>query len=232
MFEERTKDWVPRTQLGRKVMNGEIKTIDEIFKKGLLIREPEIVDFLIPDLENELIFTGGVPGKGGGKKRTALRVTTRMHKSGRRRTIKALVIIGNKNGVVGNGFANGKDARTAIEKAIKQAKLNMMSIRRGCGSWECGCKNPHSIPFKASGKVGSVYVELIPAPRGISLCVADEAKKIMRLAGIKDLWMQSRGDTSTRLNFILAIFKALSNLNKMKVKKDVVEETGLHEGAI
>ncbi len=132
-------NWVPKTGLGRKVMNGEITSIDEIFDKGLIIREPEIVEVLVPELETYLIRTGGMPGKGGGKSRTSVRVTTRMHKSGRRRTLHALVIAGNCNGLLGMGYATGEDAQRAIQKAERQAKLHMVPIRRGCGSWECGC---------------------------------------------------------------------------------------------
>lgn len=232
MIEKKVTDWVPKTELGRKVMNGEIKDIKEIYEKGLVIREPEIVDCLIPDLENVLMLTGGMPGKGGGIRRTGIRITTRMHKSGRRRTLRALVVVGNKNGIIGIGFTKGKDASTAVRKATKQAKLNIIQIRRGCGSWECECKSPHSIPFKTRAKVGSVKVELMPAPKGIGLCVADEIKKLMRLTGIKDIWIKSRGNTRTRVNFVKAVFNALSNLNKIKVDEETIKTTGMVEGAI
>lgn len=229
---ENLSSWVPRTSVGRAVMNGEITSIEQILKQGLIIREPEIVDFLLPDLENELILTGGVPGKGGGKKRTGVRITTRMHKSGRKRRLHALIIIGNGNGIIGVGYSSGKDARTAIEKATEVAKLNIRSIRRGCGSWECACKNPHSIPFKVEGKCGSVRVELLPAPRGLGLCVNEEAKKILRLAGVKDLWMKSKGETGSRINFVMAVFDAFGKLNKIKVDKEAVEAVGLKEGVL
>lgn len=224
--------WIPRTGLGRKVMNGEIKSIHEIFEQGLVIREPEIVDFLLPELSEEIIYIGGMPGKGGGKMRTPLRITTRMHKSGRRRTIHALMVVGNRNGIVGTGYTTGKDAKSAVEKAGRQARLNVMLIRRGCGSWECNCRQAHSIPFKTEGKVGSVRVTMLSAPKGIDLCVADEIKKVMRLAGIKDLWMKSRGDTGTRVNFILAVFEAFRNLNKIKADENAVKVTGMKFGMI
>lgn len=224
--------WIPRTELGRKVMNGEIKNLHQAFEMGYVIREPEIIDFLFPNLSEEIIYIGGMPGKGGGKMRTPLRITTRMHRSGRRRTIHALMTVGNKNGVVGVGYAIGKDAKSAIEKAGRQARINVMLIRRGCGSWECNCCGTHSIPFKANGKMGSVKVLLIPAPKGIKLGVADEIKKVMTLAGIKDLWMKSRGDTGTRVNFVFAVFDAFKNLNKLKADDEAVKVTGMKHGMI
>ncbi len=210
-------NWVPKTGLGRKVMNGEITSIDEIFDKGLIIREPEIVEVLVPELETYLIRTGGMPGKGGGKSRTSVRVTTRMHKSGRRRTLHALVIAGNCNGLLGMGYATGEDAQRAIQKAERQAKLHMVPIIRGCGSWECGCGGKHSLPFKVKGRSGSISVELLPAPIGLGLCVAHEMKKLMQFAGITDVWARSFGNTGSRLNFARATFEALKSVNKMRM---------------
>lgn len=224
--------WIPKTELGRKVMNDEIKDISEIFENGLKIRESEIIDKLIPNLQDELLLVGGHPGKGGSKKRTGLRFTTRMHKSGRKRALHALVAVGNNNGLLGLGYVTGKNARAAIEKASKQAKLNLISVRRGCGSWECGCNTPHSIPFKSIGKSGSVLVEIMPAPRGIELCVSNEIKKIIRLAGIRDLWVKSRGKTGTRLNFVFATFNALKNLNKIKIDEKNSKIVGMKQGVI
>ncbi len=229
-YEKETKPWTPKTSLGKRVMSGEITSIEEIFKKNYVIKESEIIDYLVPNIEDEIIFIGGMPGKGGGKKRTPLRITTRMHQSGRKRTLHALVAVGNKDGLVGIGYATGKDALSAITKATTQAKLKIIPIRRGCGSWECECRGAHSIPFKTQGKVGSVKVRLIPAPRGIELCVAPEIKKIIRLAGIRDLWTKSMGQTDTRINFVMANFNALKNLNKLKTTPESIKTTGMTEG--
>jgi len=90
--------------------------------------------------------------------------------------------------------------------------MNLIKVKRGCGSWECGCGGNHSIPFKVEGKSGSVRVILIPGPKGLGLVASDEAKKILRLAGIKDVWVKSFGNTSMRMNLIKAIFNAFKNL--------------------
>ncbi|MBS3051598.1 MAG: 30S ribosomal protein S5 [Candidatus Aenigmarchaeota archaeon] len=178
-------EWIPRTDLGKQVAEGKM-SLDDIFALGKKIKEPQIVDKLIPNMHSEIIFIGGSPGKGGGIKRTPTRRTTRMHRSGRRYRISAMVAIGNGNGYFGIGKAVAMENRVAIEKATINAKLNIMPVKRGCGSWECSCGGNHTIPVQVEGKSGSVRVQLIPAPKGVGLCVNNEAKKVMRLAGVND----------------------------------------------
>lgn len=226
--EERIS-WVPKTELGRKVLSKEITDIMQIFSEGEKIMEPEIVDMLLPQIESEIIMIGGSTGKGGGIRRTPSKRTARMHKSGRRYNISAMVVIGNGNGFVGLGFVAGPPAkhRELMEKALQNAKLNLIPVRRGCGSWECFCAKPHSIPVAVSGKSGSVIVELKPAPKGIGLCVSDEVKKIMRMAGIRDIWSKTRGQTQSRINLIKAVFYALKKLNTIKILESQHKPLGL-----
>jgi small subunit ribosomal protein S5 len=204
--------WKPKTSLGKEVFEGKITDIEEIFKSGRKITEPEIVDKLLPNLKNELILIGGRTGKGGGIQRIPVKITATMHKSGRRFTATAFVVVGNEDGIVGVGKGSAPETRDAITKAIQKAKLNLIKVKRGCGSFECSCGEPHSIPFKVEGKSGSVRAVLMPAPKGVGLVASDEAKKILRLAGIKDVWVKTFGNTSTRMNLIKAIFNALKNL--------------------
>jgi len=209
-------EWIPKTKLGNDVLAGKYKNLEEILEQGELILEPEIIDALVPDIMQEIIYIGGSPGKGGGIRRTATKMTARMHKSGRRFKLAAMAVVGNGNGIVGVGTATSKEHRTALEKAGKNAKLNVIRVRRGCGSWECGCGGEHSVPFKASGKSGSVHVTLLPAPKGVGMVASEEMKKILRLAGIHDVWVKTAGKTSTRNNLVLAVFNALRNLNEGK----------------
>ena len=209
-------DWIPRTELGKQVAEGKI-TLDEIFALGKKIKEPQIIDRLMPSLQSEIIFIGGSPGKGGGIKRTPTRRTTRMHRSGRRYRISAMVVIGNGNGYFGIGKAVASENRVAIEKATINAKLNVMPVKRGCGSWECACGTEHSIPVQIEGKSGSVRVQLIPAPKGVGLCVNKESKKIMRLAGLHDVWSQCFGESKTRNNYALAVVDAFRRMNRMRL---------------
>src|SRR3989338_8360073 len=93
-----------------------------------------------------------------------------------------------------------------------------MPVLRGCGSWECGCGEKHTIPVEVEGKSGSSRVRLMPAPKGVGLCVSNEAKKVMRLAGIKDMWTKRQGESKTRNNYIIAIFDAFKRMNMMRLE--------------
>jgi len=224
--------WKPKTELGKKVFAGEITDIGKLFAEGIKIVEPPIVDILLPNLEKDAILIGGTTGKGGGIRRTPFKRTARMHKSGRRFGISAMSVVGNKNGYVGIGVASGPPGkhREILEKSTNKAKLNIIPIMRGCGSWECLCGENHSIPFIVEGKSGSVKIKLIPAPKGIGLVVSDEVKKVMRLAGIKDVWCITRGSTHMRVNLIMAVFNALKKLNSYKLKPEFEKRVGLTIG--
>jgi len=216
VVEGEAPTWIPKTSLGKAVMEGKVTDINKILGEGIRIREAQIVDVLVPNIESELILIGGRPGKGGGIERTPLRISAKMHKSGRRYACTAFAVVGNRDGIIGMGKGRAKGSRGAINKAIKQAKLNLIKVPRGCGSWECGCDGPHSIPFKTEGKSGSVRVTLMPAPRGIGLAVDDETKKVLTLAGISDIWGKTLGNTGTRINLIIAVFSALKNLHRYR----------------
>lgn len=213
---ERSREWTPKTELGKKVLSGEFKTIEDVLRTGQIILEPEIVDYLVPEIKNEIVYIGGSPGKGGGIRRTATKRTVRMHKSGRRFKLSSVIIVGNEDGIVGLGKASSREHKTAIEKALEQAKLNVISIKKGCGSWECGCGGEHSIPFRTKASCGSVKVELIPAPKGTGTVASDPVKKILNLAGIHDVWVKTSGNTHARANLINAVFEALRSLNSTK----------------
>jgi small subunit ribosomal protein S5 len=211
-IESSLEKWVPRTKIGKDVFSGKLKSIDDVLSLGMPLRESEIIDKLVPEIKNEVILIGGRTGKGGGIQRIPVKITAKMHRSGRRLSTSAFVVVGNENGIVGIGKGNALEARDSIAKAVEKAKMNIVRITMGCGSWECKCGTQHSIPFKTVGKSGSVRVELLPAPKGVGLVAENEAKKILRLAGIKDVWVRTFGNTSARINLVSAIFDALKKL--------------------
>ncbi len=213
--QEEQEIWKPKTKLGKMVAKGEITDIVEALKHDRPVMEPEIVDQLV-DLTEEVILIGGTPGKGGGIRRTVSKRTARMHKSGARYSSNAMSVLGDKNRVIGLGTGESEDTRAAIDAANREAKLNMIHVPKGNGSWEDRGDDRTSIPFAVTGKSGSVTVELKPAPRGTGLACSDEVKKVMELAGIENIWVKTRGQTQTRENLVRATFNALKKLEEME----------------
>jgi len=202
--EEQKSGWQPKTKLGREVKRGNITSVYDLLNSGLPLKEPEIVDFLLPGLEDEVL---------------EINMVQRMTDSGRRVKFRCVVAVGNGNGIV--GYAEGRDDQVggAIQKAIEVAKLNIINISRGCGSWECGCGRPHTVASRTTGKAGSVEVELIPAPRGLGLAAGETVRNVLELAGIEDIWVRSSGKTRTTVNFAKATFNALRNTAKARIPR-------------
>ena len=228
--EEAISNWIPKTELGKKVKAGEIKNIDEILDIGLKILEHEIVDVLLPELEYDLVTVGQSKGKFGGGKRSIWKQTQKKTSEGNKPKFSTIAIVGNKNGYVGLGRGKAKETVPAREKAIRNAKLSIMKIRRGCGSWSCACGENHSIPINALGKCGSVKISLIPAPKGTKLTAHKEIQKILKFAGIKDVYSKTYGQTKTQLNLVSACMDAFKKLNSMKIRPEYHKISGLTEG--
>jgi small subunit ribosomal protein S5 len=222
MREERIKQqqsdnlerWVPKTKLGKLVKDKKMKNIDEALKQRIL--EPEIVDLLL-GLRSDTLNIGQSKGKFGGGKRRAWRQTQRKTSEGNVPTFSCLVVVGNSNGYVGIGYGRAKETLPAREKATRKSKLSLIKIKRGCGSFDCNCNEEHTVPFIVEGKCGSCRVKLLPAPQGTGLVIGDECKKILRLAGIKDVYCVSDGQKRTTINLARACMDALS---KIKVEEN------------
>ena len=214
--EMSTIEWDPKTRLGKIIRSGKITNMKEALETGLPLREPEVVDLLIPDIQDEVIDVNMVQ---------------RMTDSGRRVRFVITVVVGNNDGYVGLGQAKGKEVGSSIRKAIENAKLNIIEIRRGCGSWECGCGKPHTVPFAIKGKSGSVEIVFKPAPQGIGLATGEVAKKILKLAGIKDCWAFTNGKTKTTVNYAKAVFDALQKNTQMRVMKNEIRKIGILSGS-
>jgi small subunit ribosomal protein S5 len=188
------EEWKPRTKLGKMILEGRVSSIEEVFTEGLKIREPQIVDVLIPDIQEEVVN---------------INLVQKQTDAGEKSRFKAIVAVGNRDGYVGLGSGKARQVRTAIEKGAMDARLNITLVRRGCGSWECACGKPHSLPFEVRGKCGGVEIALIPSPRGLGVVASEVAKIILGLAGVKDCWTRSYGSTRTVPSFAYAVFDAL-----------------------
>ncbi|MFX1465122.1 MAG: 30S ribosomal protein S5 [Promethearchaeota archaeon] len=200
-----TEGWIPRTRVGRWVQEGRITSVDELFKMSLPIKESEIIDTLLPNLQEEVLD---------------INLVQKQTDAGEKSRFKATVVVGNNDGYVGIGTAKAKEIGPAIRKAILIAKLNIIPIRRSCGSWECACGLGHTVPFKVTGKAGSVQVNLFPAPKGTGLAIGEVGKTMLRLGGIEDVWCKARGNTRTTVNYAYAVYDALRETNKIMTPQD------------
>jgi len=209
------RSWQPRTRLGRMVMNGEILTYEQALATGYPIREVEIVDALLPEMEDDVL---------------SVNMIQRMTDSGRRVRFNVLCAVGNKDGYVGLSVCKGKEVASTIQKAITQAKLNMVPVLRGNGSWESAEGPGNSIPFKSTGRSGSTRVTLLPAPSGKGLVIGDYGRRVLTLAGVDDVWSRSSGQTRSTINFAKATFNALEELSKTKVSDQVGERLHITVG--
>jgi len=205
--------WEPKTKLGREVKDGKIKNIDEILDNERKILESEIVDSLMT-VKSELINIGQSKGKFGGGKRRIWRQTQRKTKEGNVPTFSTLAVIGDENGHVGISSGKSKETLPAREKAIRKAKLEIFKVKRTCSGFDCSCPELHTVPFKITGKTGSLRLTLIPAAQGTGLVVASELKKVLRLAGIKDVYSRASGKKRTTFNLVKACIDALKQTNR------------------
>ena len=197
--QEQQTIWKPRTELGVMVAEGKINSMDQIYENGMHIQEFEIVKHLLPDVKTHVVHVGIV------QKQTDAGEMTRF---------SALVAAGNEAGWFGVGMGKASQMRIAIDKATTNSILNIIPVKLGCGSWECRCNNYHSIPFKVSGKGGSVTIDIVPGPRGLGLVAGENIRSLLKLAGVKDAWTKSFGSTSTLTSTAMAIFNALRGTYK------------------
>jgi len=211
------RKWVPKTRLGQMVMAGKVLTYEQALATGLPIREVEIVDALIPNLEDDVI---------------KVNMVQRMTDSGRRVRFNVMACVGNRDGYVGLGMAKAKEVAAAIRKAIIAAKLNLIAVQRGNGSWESSAGPGTSIPFKTNGRSASTRVTLMPAAKGKGLVIGETGKRVLDLAGVSDVLSRTKGQTRTTINYAGATFNALQNMNTTRVSNEVKERLFINKGRI
>lgn len=128
---------------------------------------------------------------------------TKVVKGGRRLRFRATVAIGNKKGKVGIGLGKSNEVTGAIQKAIAKAKKYMITVPLD------GSTIPHDI----KNKYKSSIILLLPAAPGTGIIAGGTIRKVLELAGVKDILSKSYG-TTNKVNNTKGIFEALSKLRK------------------
>ncbi|HOK64331.1 MAG TPA: 30S ribosomal protein S5 [Bacillota bacterium] len=134
-------------------------------------------------------------------------------KGGRRRSFRALVVVGNGKGKVGAGMGKAQDLTDAIRKGIEDAKKNLIEVPM----------NGTTIPHEVMGEFGAGKVLLKPASPGTGIIAGRGVRPVMELAGIEDVLTKSLG-SSNPYNVVYATIEALKNLRSAR---EIAELRGL-----
>jgi len=176
---------------------------------------------------------GRAPRRGGRRDRSRkepkefeeaiLRISrvTRVVKGGRRMRFQITVVIGDKKGRVGLGIGKSGEVIEGIKKAVTQAKKNLVHVSMLDGS----------VPHRVDAKFKASKVFLLPAPKGKGIIAGGAVRKILELAGYKDVLSKAHGSRNA-LNLAYATFDALSQLKKVKIeaKADETAEASEEKG--
>lgn len=132
----------------------------------------------------------------------SIRRVTRVVAGGRRFSFSVTMVLGDKKGRVGVGIGKAGDTALAIEKAIRQAKRAMITVRT---------TKDMSISHDVSAKYGASQVQILPAP-GRGLVAGSSVRTVLELAGIKDVTAKIFSRSKNKLNNAQAAIQALQDL--------------------
>lgn len=132
----------------------------------------------------------------------SIRRVTRVMAGGRRFNFSVAIVIGNKKGKVGVGIGKAGDTQLAIDKAIRNARKNMIEIPLN--------KNQH-IPHDVHVKLASSEVMIMPAP-GRGLVAGSSVRTVLELGGVKDVTAKIFSRSKNKLNNARAAIAALKKL--------------------
>lgn len=134
-------------------------------------------------------------------------------KGGKRFSFAALVVVGDRRGNVGFGHGKAKEVPFAVEKAIKDARKNMITVPI------VRTTIPHTITAKSCASI----VLLRPACAGTGIIAGAPVRAVMELVGVKDILTKVFGSTNPT-NVVKAVFEGLKGLRS---KAGVEAERGV-----
>lgn len=126
---------------------------------------------------------------------------TKVTKGGRTFGFSAIVVVGDENGVVGQGLGKSKEVSEAISKAVEDAKKNLVRIPIEKGT----------LPHEQKGKFGGARVFLKPASEGTGVIAGGAVRAVLEAVGIHNVLSKSQGSSNPH-NVVKATFDALLQL--------------------
>ena len=125
---------------------------------------------------------------------------TKVVKGGRILAFAALTVVGDNDGRVGMGKGKSKEVPAAVQKAMEEARRNMIKVSLKNGT----------IHHRVEGRHGAASVMMIPAPKGTGIIAGGPMRAVFEVMGITDIVAKSHG-TSNPYNMVRATFDALKN---------------------
>ena len=143
---------------------------------------------------------GDGPEDGLKEKMIAVNRVTKVVKGGRILGFAALTVVGDNDGRVGMGKGKSKEVPAAVQKAMEEARRNMIKVSLKNGT----------IHHTVHGRHGAANVMMIPAPKGTGIIAGGPMRAVFEVMGITDIVAKSHG-TSNPYNMVRATLDALSN---------------------
>ena len=137
------------------------------------------------------------------EKVVAINRVVKTTKGGRAFSFSALVVVGNGNGIVGQGLGKAKEVQEAITKGIEDAKKNLIKVPVMHGT----------IPHEQLTKEGAAKVLIKPAAHGTGVIAGGSMRAVLEAAGITDVLAKNLGSANPT-NVVKATFKALASLRE------------------
>jgi len=145
---------------------------------------------------------GEAPEDGLREKMIAVNRVTKVVKGGRILGFAALTVVGDGDGRIGMGKGKSKEVPAAVQKAMEEARRNLMKVSLKSGS----------IHHKLTGQHGAANVMMMPAPKGTGIIAGGPMRAVFEVMGITDIVAKSHGSTNP-YNMVRATLDALKHAN-------------------
>lgn len=143
----------------------------------------------------------------------AINRVTKVTKGGRHFSFSAIVVVGNENGIVGQGLGKANEVTEAITKAIDSAKKNLVKVPLIKGT----------LPHSQYARYGGARVLLKPATNGTGVIAGGAMRAVLESVGVHDVLAKSQGSSNPH-NLVKATIEALS---QMRSAKQVARQRGV-----